>query len=80
MNTNNLISIIIPTYNRASFIPETIESIVSQTYKDWECIIVDDGSTDDTEKVITNFQNKDSRIKFLKRPASKKKEPMLAVM
>ena len=44
------VSIIISTYNGAAYIGETIESIRSQTYSDWELIIVDDGSTDDTER------------------------------
>ena len=59
-----LVSIIIPTYNRAELIGETIDSIISQTYKNWECIIVDDGSTDHTAEVIENYCNKDTRIKY----------------
>ena len=44
MTDFSLISIIIPTYNRASLIGETLDSVKAQTYKNWECIIVDDGS------------------------------------
>ena len=55
-------SIIIPTYNRADFLPETIKSVTGQTYADWECIVVDDGSTDHTKDVIEGFNDK--RIKY----------------
>jgi len=58
------ISILMPTYNRASLIGETIESILKQTYENWELIIVDDGSDDNTEEVIS--QIKDQRIRFCK--------------
>lgn len=51
-------SIILPTYNRASLIGETIESVVAQTYKNWELIIVDDGSDDSTESVVQAFADK----------------------
>ena len=61
---NSFISVIVPTYNRADLISETIESILNQTYKYFELIIVDDGSTDNTEEVIRKF--KDSRIKYIK--------------
>lgn len=59
-----LVSIIMTTYNRALLIGETIESIQKQTYKNWELLIIDDGSDDDTEAVITNI--KDARIQFHK--------------
>jgi len=58
------ISIVMPTYNRASVIGETIQSIMNQTYGNWELIIVDDGSDDDTEKVVSRFN--DQRIQFYK--------------
>ena len=63
-----LISVIIPTYNRASFLGETIKSVQEQTYENWECLVVDDGSTDYTEELVEFFLNKDSRIKYYKRP------------
>lgn len=70
-----LISIIIPTYNRAGLIGETLESIIAQSYSHWECIIIDDRSTDETETLISEFINKDKRIKFFKRPQNRKKGP-----
>jgi glycosyltransferase involved in cell wall biosynthesis len=56
-------SIILPTYNRAHFLPKAIESILAQTFKDWELIIVDDGSTDNTKEVVTGYT--DPRIKYI---------------
>lgn len=67
MNTP-LISIIIPTYNRAELLIETLESVKNQTYNNWECIIVDDGSTDNTENLVAEYISKDTRFKFFKRP------------
>ncbi|MFV8226695.1 glycosyltransferase family 2 protein [Christiangramia aquimixticola] len=60
----DLISVIIPVYNRAEFIGEAIQSILSQTYKNFELIIVDDASTDNTLEVIKQF--KDKRIRLLR--------------
>ena len=62
MNVSPLVSIILPTYNRAAFILETIESIRNQTFENWELIIVDDGSDDNTEELISMI--KDNRIQF----------------
>lgn len=59
------VSIIIPTYNRAELIKDTLRSIEVQTYTNWECIVVDDGSTDNTEEVINEFIARDSRFRFL---------------
>jgi glycosyltransferase involved in cell wall biosynthesis len=56
-------SIIIPTYNRAHLIGRAIESVLGQTFKDWELIIVDDGSTDDTSAKVLAFQ--DERIRYV---------------
>lgn len=50
-----LVSIIIPTYNRAALLDETLSSVVAQSYPHWECIVVDDGSTDDTAAVAARF-------------------------
>jgi len=62
--TNPKVSIILPTYNRASLIMETIDSIRRQTFTNWELIIVDDGSDDNTEEIISQIN--DARIKFHK--------------
>lgn len=59
-----LVSIIMPSYNTASYIAESIRSVINQTYKYWELIIVDDCSTDDTDEVVTSFH--DERIRYLK--------------
>ena len=64
INASPKVSIIMPTYNRAAYIAETVESIFNQTYKNWELIIVDDGSDDNTEKIITQLN--DERIQFYK--------------
>ncbi|MFM7681211.1 MAG: glycosyltransferase family 2 protein, partial [Bacteroidota bacterium] len=58
-------SIIIPTYNRANLLPETIRSVQNQTFEDWECIVVDDGSTDNTNQVVEEIIKLDSRIKYV---------------
>lgn len=71
--TNGLVSIIIPTYNRAHLIEATLKSILLQTYQNWECIVVDDGSIDETESIVNSYSNKDNRIKFFKRPQSLQK-------
>lgn len=65
---NPLVSIIIPTYNRADLLPETLDSVLAQTYQNWECIIVDDGSTDHTKEVVATYNQKDKRISYQKRP------------
>jgi len=70
---NSLVSIIIPTYNRANLILETLDSILSQTYTNWECIIVDDGSTDNSEEVIKEYINRDSRFQYFHRPDNMQK-------
>ncbi|WP_283635765.1 glycosyltransferase family 2 protein [Aquaticitalea lipolytica] len=65
---NPTISIIIPTYNRAELLKETLDSVMKQTYEHWECIIVDDGSSDNTKQVVENYTTKDSRFKYYERP------------
>jgi glycosyltransferase involved in cell wall biosynthesis len=56
-------SIILPTYNRAHFLPKAIESVLAQTFEDWELVIVDDGSTDNTKEVVLAYQ--DLRIVYI---------------
>jgi len=60
-----LFSIVIPTYNRENFIVKTIQSVLSQSYSSFELLIIDDGSTDNTEKVVEKV--KDERIKYYKK-------------
>lgn len=59
-----LISIIMPCYNASQFIKESIESVLSQTYENWELIIVDDGSTDDTATIIKIYVAADNRVRY----------------
>lgn len=59
-----LVSIITPCYNGAKYISETIDSVLAQTYAQWEMIIVDDGSKDNSDEIIRNYMEKDERIKF----------------
>ena len=61
---NQLISIIIPCYNQAQYLPEALQSVLNQTWQDWECIIVNDGSPDHTEEVAKEWLAKDSRFKY----------------
>ena len=61
---NELVSIIMPSWNTGNFIAESIQSVINQTYKNWELIIVDDCSTDNTDEVVSFY--KDQRIKYLK--------------
>jgi glycosyltransferase involved in cell wall biosynthesis len=63
-----LISIILPTYNRIRFIPQAIESVLKQTYTNWELIIIDDGSTDGTERIVNEYLNENSRIRYYRQP------------
>lgn len=60
---NPKVSIVIPTYNQADFLPKAIQSALNQTYRDWEMIIVDDGSTDNTEEIVKGY--KESRIRYI---------------
>lgn len=65
---NTLISIIIPNYNREYLIAESLESIIAQTYQNWECIVVDDHSTDKSWEVVDGFCKKDKRFVQVRRP------------
>ena len=69
----NTVSIIIPTYNKSKFISEAIESVMNQSYPDWELIVVDDFSTDNTEEIVTNFilRHDGDRIKYVKNERKK---------
>ena len=62
-----LVSIIIATFNRANYIGESLNSIINQNYKNWECIIIDDGSTDNTLSIVNYYSKKDTRFRYYKR-------------
>ncbi len=64
-----LVSVVLPTYNRAYILSKAIESVLAQTYTNWELIIVDDGSTDTTREIIAGFSN--PRIRYIKHEANK---------
>lgn len=64
-HVNPRFSIVIPAYNRAELLKETIASVQAQTFSDWECIIVDDGSTDHTRDVVTHLSADDARIRYV---------------
>lgn len=66
MMNNKLVSIITPCYNGGRFIAETINSVLAQTYKEWEMIIVDDGSVDDSAEIVYRFAHEDDRIKLVR--------------
>jgi len=64
------VSIIVPCYKQAEFLPETLDSVLSQTYPNWECVIVNDGSPDNTEEIAKLYCDKDQRFEYV----SKKNE------
>ena len=72
---NPLVTIIIPIFNRAEIICETLDSVLAQTYNNWECVLVDDGSTDATLEVIENYQKADKRFQWFNRPERMRKGP-----
>ena len=67
-NEYDLVSFIIPVFNRSRIVLETLESIQNQTYQNWECILVDDHSTDKTVEVISSFIKEDNRFQLYIRP------------
>lgn len=60
-----MISIIIPLYNAARFIAETLQSVQAQTYTDWECLVIDDGSTDNGAEIVLRMAQADTRIRYV---------------
>lgn len=60
-------SVVIPTYNRARLLPRALDSLINQTERDWEAIVVDDGSTDSTPTVAGSYRRKDIRIRYYRR-------------
>lgn len=69
----SILSIIIPTYNNALFLKETLDSLLTQTYQEWECILIDDGSTDETISIAEKYVSKDPRFMSFIRPADRLK-------
>lgn len=63
---DSMVSVVMPAYKASSFIGEAIRSVIAQTYRDWELIIVDDCSTDNTAEVVSSFAERDSRIQLIK--------------
>ena len=70
---SKLVSIIVATYNRAAYIKHTLNAIASQTYQNFECIIIDDGSTDNTAAIVGQIISSDCRFTYIVRPATIKK-------
>lgn len=66
MQTYSLVSIIMPCYNAERYIGKAIESVLEQTYTDWELLVVDDCSTDNSADIIRQYAERDSRIRYLK--------------
>ena len=66
MNSNTpTISIVVPCYNQAEYLPETLDSVLKQTFQDWECIVVNDGSPDNTSEVASRYVKLDPRFKLV---------------
>lgn len=65
MQNNPLVSIVIPTYNAEAFLEETLASVLAQTYTNWECIIVNDGSTDNSLSIAKKWKEKDTRFHII---------------
>ncbi|HEY0173067.1 MAG TPA: glycosyltransferase family A protein [Pyrinomonadaceae bacterium] len=61
-----LVSVVVPAYNYGHFLPQTLESLQAQTYPRWECIVVDDGSSDDTPEVMKAFADADRRVRYVR--------------
>lgn len=63
--SKSLVSVVVPCYNQAHYLPETLDSVMKQTYQNWECIIVNDGSPDNTDEVAKKYCLNDSRFKYI---------------
>ena len=60
-----VVSIVISNFNKVEYLSDTICSVINQTYKNWECIIIDDGSVDNTAEIVNAFSKIDHRIKYI---------------
>lgn len=63
---NGKVSVIVPCYKQADYLPETLDSVLAQTYSNWECVIVNDGSPDNTDEVVDRYLTLDGRFKYVK--------------
>ncbi len=61
---STLVSVVVPCYNQGHFLDETLQSVLDQSYSNWECIIVNDGSTDSTDRIAKNWVKRDNRFKY----------------
>jgi glycosyltransferase involved in cell wall biosynthesis len=61
-----LVTVIVPSYNYAHLIDQTLDSVLAQTHPNWECFVVDDGSTDHTRTVVARYEEMDARIKYIR--------------
>jgi glycosyltransferase involved in cell wall biosynthesis len=66
--TEPLISVIVPCYRLARYLPEAVGSLIEQTHKHWECIVVNDGSPDDTREVAAELARRDARVRYIEQP------------
>ena len=66
-----LVSVIIPAHNYGHFIGSALDSLAAQTFQNWECIVVDDGSSDNTPEVVQNYARKDDRVRYLRQENSR---------
>jgi glycosyltransferase involved in cell wall biosynthesis len=62
-----LVSVVVPCYNQGRFLADALDSVLTQSYAQWECLVVNDGSTDDTEQVAKDFCARDSRFKYVEK-------------
>lgn len=63
--TSPLVSVIVPCYNQAKYLPETLDCLIAQTYQCWSAVVIDDGSPDNVADIVSEYLEKDSRIKFV---------------
>jgi glycosyltransferase involved in cell wall biosynthesis len=60
-----LVTVIVPSFNYARFISQSLDSVLAQTWRNWECVVVDDGSTDDTRAVVMSYAERDARVRYI---------------
>ena len=65
LNNSGMISIIVPVYNVEDYLPQCLNSIITQKYQNWECILIDDGSTDSSGLICDSYSQKDNRITII---------------